>query len=93
MVAITTLGCNTVVAVALAIAVGFGGVLVLLVALGVLVFLIGFSRLYLGLHYPSDVLGGYLLGTSWAAAEGTVFALWRSRRGRGGHARTRDEAR
>ena len=26
--------------------------------------LIGISRIYLGLHYPSDVLGGYVLGTA-----------------------------
>jgi len=32
-----------------------------------LVCAIGFSRLYLGVHFPSDVLGGYLLGALWLA--------------------------
>jgi undecaprenyl-diphosphatase len=29
---------------------------------------IGFSRIYLGVHYPSDVVAGYLAATVWVAA-------------------------
>ncbi len=37
------------------------------------VFVLGFSRLYLGAHGLSDVLGGYFVGTSWVAIVGSVY--------------------
>jgi len=40
--------------------------LTMLMAL-VVIFLIGVSRMYLGVHYPSDVLAGAIMGLAWAA--------------------------
>ncbi|MGE8206388.1 phosphatase PAP2 family protein [Heyndrickxia sp. NPDC080065] len=31
----------------------------------VMIFAIGISRIYLGVHYPSDVVGGYIAGAFW----------------------------
>jgi undecaprenyl-diphosphatase len=38
---------------------------------GTLVLLIGFTRLYLGVHYLSDVLAGYALALAWVG-----FCIW-----------------
>jgi membrane-associated phospholipid phosphatase len=37
------------------------------------VVLVGYSRLYLGVHYPSDVIGGWALSALWLAAVGLVL--------------------
>lgn len=34
-------------------------------AIVILIFLIALSRLFLGAHYPSDILGGFFLGGTW----------------------------
>ena len=39
----------------------------------VLTVMIGFSRIYLGVHYPSDVIGGWCAGTVWALLCWVIF--------------------
>jgi undecaprenyl-diphosphatase len=38
--------------------------------------LIGLSRVVLGVHYPSDVVGGWLLGAAWLGAIIAGFRQW-----------------
>jgi undecaprenyl-diphosphatase len=44
-----------------------------------LVALIGFSRIYLGVHYVTDVIAGYSAAVVWVFAVGSVYK-WRTRR-------------
>jgi membrane-associated phospholipid phosphatase len=39
--------------------------IVLIICLVILILLIGFSRVYLRVHYASDVLAGFFIGTIW----------------------------
>lgn len=39
--------------------------------------LIGFSRIALGVHYLSDVIGGVLIGVAWLLAMTSAFSAWR----------------
>jgi undecaprenyl-diphosphatase len=45
--------------------------------LGALVTLIGISRILLGVHYVSDVLGGWALGITWLGLTALAFELTR----------------
>lgn len=53
---------------------------VAVVTAAVIVVAIGFSRLALGVHYVSDVLGGHVLGSAWLLVSVAAFRLWRMER-------------
>ena len=52
-----------------------------IIATAVWLLIIGFTRLALGVHYISDVLGGYALGAAWLTLTTAAFEIWREERG------------
>jgi membrane-associated phospholipid phosphatase len=56
-------------------------VLIVLICL-IVTLIIGFSRIYLGVHFPSDVFGGYVAGFAWllvAISSVELFHRWRQK--------------
>lgn len=51
-----------------------------IVAALVLTLMVGLSRLYMGVHYPSDILAGWCLGSAWAMFCSSI-AMMLQRRG------------
>jgi undecaprenyl-diphosphatase len=47
---------------------------VLLALAAIMITLISFSRLYLGVHYPSDTMSGALIGSAWALLMAALFS-------------------
>ena len=47
----------------------------------VVIALVSLSRLSLGVHYLTDVLGGFALGLAWVAVSTAAFSIWRREEG------------
>lgn len=49
-------------------------------AAGAIAFIVGLTRVYLGVHWPTDVIGGLALGAFWTLVTGTATSLLADRR-------------
>lgn len=54
----------------------WGWRLFVIVSASLFIFFIGLSRIYLGVHYPSDVIAGYTAGATWLAFSISLVMWW-----------------
>ncbi len=46
-----------------------------------IIFIVGISRIYLGVHYPTDVIAGVCGGAFWALLVSGLYRLWEIKKG------------
>jgi undecaprenyl-diphosphatase len=54
--------------------------ILLLLFAAFMIIMIGMSRIYLGVHYPSDVVGGFAASALWLTIAISVYAYFQSKR-------------
>lgn len=45
-----------------------------------MIIIIGVSRIYLGVHYPSDIIGGFTVSALWVTIAITIYTYWRDKK-------------